>query len=236
MVKNICQNLCDNDLRYKVLPNQRENLTKTINTNENTILSTQTDNLNNIGEYKENIIDSNLDSFATFNSQIGLENSEEEIDIDLEYLEKAYQCSCEIQEQQNKLNNRKITIEQSKLANSDYSLQNLPDEEVFDCSPRKLWGNILLKLRQNNMMTLHSACAEVRDLKFEDKILLGAVRDSFTYKILTKQENFDKILLELKQINDKIELRFVLKKINQNKIDKNIAILRKLFKDEIDII
>lgn len=236
MVKNICQNLCDNDLNYKVLPNQRENLTKTINTNENTILSTQTDNLNNIGEYKEDIIDSNLDSFATFNSQIGLENGEEEIDIDLEYLEKAYQCSCEIQEQQNNLKSKAIKIEQSKLANSDYSLQNLPDEEVFDCSPRKLWGNILLKLRQNNMMTLHSACAEIRDLRFEDKTLLGAVRDSFTYKILTKQENFDKILLELKQINDKIELRFVLKKINQNKIDKNIAILRKLFKDEFDII
>lgn len=116
------------------------------------------------------------------------------------------------------------------------SFQSVKIDDIFSVHPRKLWGNLLLRLRQKNYMTLHSACAEIRELKYQEQFVVAVVRDVITYNILTKADNFDKILLELRQINDTIQLRFVLKEYATNKIEKNIVILKKLFGSNIDIV
>ncbi len=84
-------------------------------------------------------------------------------------------------------------------------------------------------------MTLHSACGEIRDITLNGDALIVNVKDEFTYKILTKPENSSKIDLELKQINDRIALKFNLKVIPKSKIERNVLVLRELFGDEIKI-
>lgn len=119
----------------------------------------------------------------------------------------------------------------------DIKVDFFPKKEnnLTEVSPRKIWGQLVLSLRQKNLMTLHSACGEIRDITLTGDTLFVNVKDEFTYKILTKPENSSKIDLELKQINDKITLKFNLKVIPKSKIERNILVLRELFGDEIKI-
>lgn len=111
----------------------------------------------------------------------------------------------------------------------------LPKGELSDLSKRRVWGELALKLRELGFMTLHSACTEVKDLTLIDGVLTAGVKDEFTLKILTEKDNFDKISLALKQIDDRISLQFVLKSASNNKILQNIKILRDLFGDDLTV-
>lgn len=111
----------------------------------------------------------------------------------------------------------------------------LPKEELDNLSKRRIWGALVLKLREEGCMTLHSACAEVRDLNLVDGEMTAGVRDEFAFKILTDKENFDKISLALKQIDDRITLKFVLKKMSTSSVAQNLEILRRLFGDELTL-
>lgn len=111
----------------------------------------------------------------------------------------------------------------------------LPKEELSNLSKRRIWGALVLKLRELGFMTLHSACAEVRDLNLVDGVLTAGVKDEFAFKILTDKENFDKISLALKQIDDRITLKFVLKKSSTSSVAQNLEILRRLFGDELTL-
>ncbi len=105
-------------------------------------------------------------------------------------------------------------------------------EEILK-NPKKLWGQFILHLRNNNLMTLHTACGEIREFSFNNFTLKAVVYEKYLYDILTKEENFSKIALELKRINDKINIEFVLKEKGNDKVSNNIKILKDLFGDEI---
>ncbi len=128
--------------------------------------------------------------------------------------------------------------EQAVLDEKDFDIPDenmLPKGELTNSSKRRIWGELALKLREMSCMTLHSACTEVHDLALVDGVLTAYVKDEFTLKILTEKENFDKISLVLKQIDDRISLQVVLKKPQNNKIVQNLQILKNLFGDDLII-
>ena len=102
-------------------------------------------------------------------------------------------------------------------------------------SPRKIWGQLVLNLRHEALMTLYAACGEQRDMKLIGNTIIVTVHDEFSYNLLKKPENYQKIDLELKQINDKIKVEFNLEARGKSKMERNLAALKKLFGDEIDI-
>lgn len=131
----------------------------------------------------------------------------------------------------------------------DY-LEQIPPEEIFDeeiapknkkvdveqfiesdMSARKLWGVLIIKLREKNFVTLHTACGEIREVRRDGDKITAVVYEDYLFNILTSTDNFDKILFELKQIDDKITLEFVLKHTREGKIKDNLKALKNLFGD-----
>lgn len=112
-----------------------------------------------------------------------------------------------------------------KINAEDYCQKDLP--------ARKLWGFLTLKLREKNYVTLHTACGEIRDVTKEENLLKAFVYEDYLYNILTKQENFDKILFELREIDDKIKLEFILKRVGRNKNKNNLQLLKNLFGEDL---
>ena len=104
-----------------------------------------------------------------------------------------------------------------------------------ELSPRRIWGKLVVRLKEKGLMTLHSACGEQRDVKLVNGKLIVNLRDEFTYNLIKKPENFQKIDLELKQINDKINVEFNLEKRSRSRLERNLLTLKELFGDEIDI-
>ena len=104
-----------------------------------------------------------------------------------------------------------------------------------ELSPRRIWGKLVVRLKEKGLMTLHSACGEQRDIKLVNGKLIINIRDEFTYNLIKKPENFQKIDLELKQINDKINVEFNLEKRSRSRLERNLLTLKELFGDEIDI-
>lgn len=104
-----------------------------------------------------------------------------------------------------------------------------------ELSPRRIWGKLVVKLKEKGLMALHSACGEQRDVKLVNGKLIVNIRDEFTYNLIKKPENFQKIDLELKQINDKINVEFNLEKRSRSRLERNLLTLKELFGDEIDI-
>lgn len=104
-----------------------------------------------------------------------------------------------------------------------------------ELSPRRIWGKLVVRLKEKGLMTLHSACGEQRDVKLVNGKLIVNIRDEFTYNLIKKPENFQKIDLELKQINDKINVEFNLEKRSRSRLERNLLTLKELFGDEIDI-
>lgn len=102
-------------------------------------------------------------------------------------------------------------------------------------SASKIWGILTVKLREKNHLTLHTACGEIRDIVREGNHLTASVFEDYLYSILTQENNFDKILFELKQIDDKITLEFIHKKRSREKFKENLQILKNLFGNKLRV-
>lgn len=111
----------------------------------------------------------------------------------------------------------------------------MPKGELDNLSKKKIWGQLALKLREMGLRTLHSAFVEVRDLDLANGILTAGVKDEYTLNILNDKENFDKISLALRQIDDRISLQFVLKKVSSSKVLQNLKILQDLFGEDLTV-
>lgn len=102
-------------------------------------------------------------------------------------------------------------------------------------SASKIWGILTVKLREKNHLTLHTACGEIREIVRDEDHLTASVYEESLYSILSEAKNFDKILFELKQIDDKITLEFIHKKRSKEKFKENLQSLRKLFGDSLRV-
>lgn len=109
------------------------------------------------------------------------------------------------------------------------------DENIWGNDAKRLWGTLIMKLREKNLMTLHSACGEIKDLNLRDSHLRVSIKDKLIYDILTKEENKEKILSILKEIDSRIQVQFIKKKVPYDVSLKNMETLRKLFGDEVRI-
>lgn len=85
------------------------------------------------------------------------------------------------------------------------------------------------------MLTLHTACGEIRDVEFVKNKLRVNVKEEYLFSILSKQENVNKILSYLKKIDDRIELEFCFANKQSNNIAENIEKLRKIFGEDLKI-
>lgn len=100
-------------------------------------------------------------------------------------------------------------------------------------NPYKLWGFVVIRLREQNLITLHTACGELRRIKLDGDSLIVEVNEEYLFKILTNPDNFSKISLELSKINDKIKLNFVLK-VKENKVQDSYNKLKALFGEDLE--
>ena len=94
---------------------------------------------------------------------------------------------------------------------------------------RFIWGTLVANLRKLNMMTLHTACGEIRDVELSSNILTVKIKEEYLYAILKREESYKQILTLLKQINKDIELNFVLQKRQEDKIKVNLERLKSVF-------
>lgn len=102
-------------------------------------------------------------------------------------------------------------------------------------NPRFVWGTLITNLRNLKMMTLHTACGELRDICFEGNTLCVKVKEEFLFNILQKEENFHQILGILRQIKEDIELKFILQKRQEDKTKVNLERLKEVFGSELII-
>lgn len=100
-------------------------------------------------------------------------------------------------------------------------------------NPYKIWGLVVIRLREQNLITLHTACGELKHIKFDGDNLVVEVSEEYLFNILTNPNNFSKISLELSKINDKIHLNFVLKKKESRVLDSYTK-LKELFGDDLE--
>ena len=71
-----------------------------------------------------------------------------------------------------------------------------------------VWGVLINKLRSLKMITLYTACGEIRDVEFDKNVLKVFVKDEYLFNILNKEESVNKIEEILKQNYDKISVKF----------------------------
>lgn len=102
-------------------------------------------------------------------------------------------------------------------------------------SSNKIWGILTVKLREKNYLTLHTDCGEIREIVRENDHLIATVYEEYLFNILNDTENFEKILFELKQIDDKITLEFIHKKKGRDKVKENLQLIKNLFGDKLQV-
>lgn len=102
-------------------------------------------------------------------------------------------------------------------------------------SPNFIWGTLVANLRRLNLITLHTACGEIREVELKGNTLNVLVKEDYLYTILTKENNFNQILDLLRQIEANIDLKFILKKKPEDKIKINLERLKNIFGEELII-
>lgn len=105
----------------------------------------------------------------------------------------------------------------------------------INMSAKTIWGTLIGNLRKLNLMTLHTACGEIRDVSLDGFTLSAVVSEDYLYNILTKGQNFEKISFYLKQINDKINIQFIKKQKSTDFVQKNLEKLKEIFGSSLEI-
>lgn len=127
-----------------------------------------------------------------------------------------------------------------KLINDDFS-DNFEDKKVVeekivcDINANVLWGKVIYKLRQNNLLALHTACGEIRNVKLADNCLNIYVVEEYLYNVLKREENFESIQRVLKTIDKNLILDIVKKEPVKNIEEETIKKLKKMFNDKFKI-
>lgn len=99
-----------------------------------------------------------------------------------------------------------------------------------------LWGKVVFKLRQLELVSLHTACGEIRDVKIVGNELTVFVKEEYLYNVLTREENFNNIKKVLKLIDNALELKIEKLEPEKNIVEENKKRLLKLFDDKVKIV
>ena len=79
----------------------------------------------------------------------------------------------------------------------------LKDNEL---SALKVWGLLLVILREDGYMTIHAAGGDTKEIELQDFVLTVTVREEYMFKILSSDENISVLNEEVKKINDKLSV------------------------------
>lgn len=90
-----------------------------------------------------------------------------------------------------------------------------------------------MKLRQNNFMTLHAACGEIRDIKIEKNEVKVNIKEEYLYNILKKEDNYATLTKLLREIDQNLTLSFILVEKTIDKAYKNLEILKNIFGNDL---
>lgn len=118
-----------------------------------------------------------------------------------------------------KQNNIELINNNEQLTNYEQLNKN---QQLKTCenslNAKSVWGLFVTKLKQLNLITLYTACGEIRDVKFNKNNLVVNVKEDVLFDILTKEDNKNKIEALLKNIDDRIKIVF---EKNSTKVDKS---------------
>lgn len=134
----------------------------------------------------------------------------------------------------NNLDSVEDTINKQQLVKENNSSAIQDKKRVVNLTAHSVWGSFIGLLRRENLMTLHTACGEIRDVELKDFVLKVKVYDEYLYKILTKEQNFEKIVFYLKQIDDRINIQFNIIKKGTDFGLENLNKLKDFFGSELD--
>ena len=100
---------------------------------------------------------------------------------------------------------------------------------------RFIWGTLVANLRRLNLMTLHTACGELRDIDLTDNVLTVRIKEEYLYNILLRDVTYHQLLGLIKQIDSELELKFVLVKKQEDKMKINLQKVKDIFGDYLTI-
>ena len=100
---------------------------------------------------------------------------------------------------------------------------------------RFIWGTLVANLRRLNLMTLHTACGELRDIELLDNVLIVRIKEEYLYNILIRDVTYHQLLGLIKQIDSELELKFVLVKKQEDKMKINLQKVKDIFGDYLII-
>ena len=100
---------------------------------------------------------------------------------------------------------------------------------------RFIWGTLVATLRRLNLMTLHTACGELRDIDLTDNVLTVRIKEEYLYNILLRDVTYHQLLGLIKQIDSELELKFVLVKKQEDKMKINLQKVKDIFGDYLTI-
>lgn len=98
---------------------------------------------------------------------------------------------------------------------------------------RRLWGELIIVLREKSYMSLHTACGEIRDVSLKDNVITAKTDDETLFSILSRADNLQKIRDELSALSQKLTINFELNKSNRYIIEENKKGLVNLFGEDI---
>ena len=100
---------------------------------------------------------------------------------------------------------------------------------------RFIWGTLVSNLRRLNLMTLHTACGELRDIDLTGNVLTVRIKEEYLYNILIRDVTYHQLLGLIKQIDSELELKFVLVKKQEDKMKINLQKVKDVFGDYLII-
>lgn len=170
-----------------------------------------------------------------FDEEFEFENSPDKSEFDkVENDDKNVSSSTESFDKTVKEKAVKIEAHATSLKeNSDDIKDDNPDSQDDGINPNYVWGKLVSNLRERELMTLHTACGEIRNFEMDKKVLTIFVKEEYLYNILTKEENLLKIGLMLDEIYKGIKLKVELIKKPETKINENLQKLKALFAEDL---
>ena len=94
---------------------------------------------------------------------------------------------------------------------------------------------VILKLRQENMMALYTACGDIRDVKIIKNELLINIKDEYLYSLVTNEKNYNILSSLLSDVESGITLKFVLIEKKVDYVENNIKKLKNFFGNNLTI-
>ena len=77
----------------------------------------------------------------------------------------------------------------NKLDYKKLVVQSAIKSTVASVSPRTLWGQLIIKLRESHSVALHIACGDITDVDYNGETFFINTTDAFLYELLKSEDN-----------------------------------------------